>query len=160
MYTDSNKHVEHAVMSTGYYIMIMIHFSTIVEVQLIKELPINIKLEVQQFLLHTMIFSCKDYTQVKSLHYKLIPMALEIITLLGFAYLVKSRCTLRSNSNSHLILIDPLHLPFAHTTSHHMYVHGYLLNRNQAIVTYKSQAPTPLSCVRPYLGEFWSKNQV
>jgi hypothetical protein len=56
MYTDSNKHVEHAVMSTGYYIMIMIHFSTIVEVQLIKELPINIKLEVQQFLLHTMIF--------------------------------------------------------------------------------------------------------
>jgi hypothetical protein len=34
------------------------------------------------------------------------------------------------------------------------------INRNQAIVTYKSQAPTPLSCVCPYLGEFWSKNQV
>jgi hypothetical protein len=26
-----------------------------------------------------------------------------------------------------------------------------------AIVTYKSQAPTPLCCVWPYLGQFWEK---
>ena len=31
------------------------------------------------------------------------------------------------------------------------------LNRNQAIVTYKSQAPTLLSCVLPYLREFLEK---
>ncbi len=33
------------------------------------------------------------------------------------------------------------------------------VNRNQAIVTYKSQAPTPLSCVLSYLREFLEKNQ-
>ena len=33
------------------------------------------------------------------------------------------------------------------------------LNRNQAIVTYKSQAPTPLSFVLSYLHEFLEKNQ-